>query len=459
MTVTSHNPTEPTDQILVLRALGPDGTAETVKRARAHAPQWLALGTAGRCAALTRAAEAVEAHAAELVDLVVREVGKPLTEARGEVARTCAIWRYYAQAPYAPTRAVHETAVVEGLLLTRRRPHGVAGLITPWNFPLAIPTWKAAPALAVGNTVVLKPAAEATACALLLAELAQLPDGVLTVVCGGGEEGRALVNTADVISFTGSTPVGRAVLLAATARGVPIQAEMGGFNAAVVLPDADIDQAAADLASAIASHAGQKCTATSRVIAVGSAYEPLRDALTKALADIEPADPSNATTVCGPLISSMARDRVVRGIDSARESGAEILVGGGIPSREGWFLEPTLLVDVPREHPLSTKEFFGPVAILLRAADTDGAFALANATPHALAVSLHTSDLDAALIGADRLDAGMIKVNGPSTGVDFHLPFGGVKAASHGTREQVRAALDFYTVDRTVSLLPARASR
>ncbi|WP_049660236.1 aldehyde dehydrogenase, partial [Kitasatospora sp. MY 5-36] len=398
-------------------------------------------------AALGRIADAVEAHAHELAALIVREVGKPLAEALGEVARTAAIWRYYAQAPYAPSGAVHETAAGPGLLLTRRRPYGVAGLIAPWNFPLAIPTWKAAPALAVGNAVVLKPAPEATACALRLAELAGLPEDVFTVLPGGAEEGAALVDAADVVSFTGSTGVGRAVVRAATDRGVPVQAELGGLNAALVLPDADIAQAAGHIAAAIAGYAGQKCTATSRVIAVGAAYEPLREALVKALAAVDDA-------VCGPVINAGARERLTGAVSSAVEAGASVLTGGGVPERTGWYVEPTLLAEVPAEHPLAREEFFGPIAVLHAAADLDEAIALANDTPHSLSTSVHTRSLDVALAAADRLDAGMIRVNAPSSGVDFHLPFGGAKGASHGDREQGQAALDFYTVSRTVSVLP-----
>ncbi|MGC5341990.1 aldehyde dehydrogenase family protein [Streptomyces sp. DT171] len=459
MTVMSHNPADPRDLVLSVPALGAAGTAAAVGEARAAWPGWLAMGAAARSAALTRAAEAIEAHADELVALTVREVGKPLAEARGEVARTAAIWRYYAQAPYAPSGSVHEPAAGQGLLLTRRRPYGVAGLITPWNFPLAIPTWKAAPALAAGNTVVLKPAPEATACALRLAELAGLPEGVLTAAPGGAEEGEALVQAADVVSFTGSTGVGRAVVEAATTRGVPVQAEMGGLNSALVLPDADLERTTAHLVSAIAGYAGQKCTATSRVIAVGQVYEPLRDALAKALAAEPAADPTEAGTVCGPVISAAARDRLTAAIDSARAAGATVLAGGTTPARDGWFVEPTLLADVPADHPLRTEEFFGPVAVLLSAADQDEATALANDTRHTLAASVHTRDLDAALACADRLDAGMIRVNAPSSGVDFHLPFGGTGAASHGSREQGQAALDFFTASRTVTLLPAGQPR
>ncbi|MEV7354614.1 aldehyde dehydrogenase family protein [Kitasatospora sp. NPDC091276] len=450
VTITSYNPADPADLVVAVEEPGAEAVRAAVARARAVQPGWLAAGAGARSAALGRIAEAVEAHADELAGLIVREVGKPLAEARGEVARTAAIWRYYAQAPFAPSGAVHETAAGPGLLLTRRRPYGVAGLIAPWNFPLAIPTWKAAPALAVGNTAVLKPAPEATACALRLAELAAgagLPEDVFTVLPGGAEEGAALVDTADVVSFTGSTGVGRAVVRAATERGVPVQAELGGLNAALVLPDADLAQAAAHLAAAIAGYAGQKCTATSRVIAVGAAYEPLRDALVKALELVD-------DTACGPVINAAARDRLTAAVDSAVAAGATLLTGGRAPERDGWYLEPALLTDVPAEHPLAREEFFGPVALLHAAADLDEAIALANDTPHSLSTSVHTRSLDVALAAADRLDAGMIRVNAPSSGVDFHLPFGGAKGASHGEREQGQAALDFYTVSRTVSVLP-----
>ncbi|MEV7185210.1 aldehyde dehydrogenase family protein [Kitasatospora sp. NPDC093102] len=447
MTITSYNPADPDDLVVAVEEPGAETVRAAVGRARAAQRDWLAAGAGARSAALGRIADAVEAHAHELAALIVREVGKPLAEALGEVARTAAIWRYYAQAPYAPSGAVHETAAGPGLLLTRRRPYGVAGLIAPWNFPLAIPTWKAAPALAVGNAVVLKPAPEATACALRLAELAGLPEDVFTVLPGGAEEGEALVGAVDVVSFTGSTGVGRAVVRAATERGVPVQAELGGLNAALVLPDADIAQAAGHIAAAIAGYAGQKCTATSRVIAVGAAYEPLREALVKALAAVDDA-------VCGPVINAAARERLTGAVSSAVESGAVVLAGGGVPERAGWYVEPTLLAEVPAEHPLAREEFFGPIAVLHAAADLDEAIALANDTPHSLSTSVHTRSLDVALAAADRLDAGMIRVNAPSSGVDFHLPFGGAKGASHGDREQGQAALDFYTVSRTVSVLP-----
>ncbi|MFD9224254.1 aldehyde dehydrogenase family protein [Streptomyces sp. NPDC060064] len=451
----SHNPADPTDVLVNIPTPGVFTVVDAVERTRAAQPGWLIGGAAARSAALTAVATGIEAAADELAGLAVREVGKPLAEARAEVARTVAIWRYYAQAPYEPTGAVHEPGGGPGLLLTRRRPHGVAGLITPWNFPFAIPSWKAAPALAVGNAVVLKPAPEATACAQRLAEIVQrsLSAGVFTVLPGGANEGNALVSAADVVSFTGSTTVGRAVARAATARGIPVQAEMGGLNAALVLPDADIERAAVHIAAAIAGYAGQKCTATSRVIAVGAALDPLREALSEALRTVPVGDPADPSTVCGPLINEHARDQV-----SSAWAGLSVLAGGTVPDLPGWYAAPTLVEKVSPGHRLLREEVFGPIAALLPADDLAHAVRITNSVPYGLVTSVHTADLDTALNGLDQLDTGMIRINAPSTGVDFHLPFGGAKASSHGPREQGHAALEFYTSSRTYTLSPVKTT-
>ncbi|WP_137992361.1 aldehyde dehydrogenase family protein [Streptomyces vilmorinianum] len=455
VTLTSRNPADPADVLLSIPAPGAFAVADAVERARTAQTAWLRGGAAARSAALGAVASAFDAASAELADLAVREVGKPVAEARAEVARTVAIWRYYAQAPYEPTGTVHETAAGPGLLLTRRRPHGVAGLITPWNFPFAIPSWKAAPALAVGNSVVLKPAPEATACALRLAEIVEkaLPEGVFTLLPGGATEGGALVSAADVVSFTGSTFVGQAVAARATARGIPVQAEMGGLNAAIVLPDADIERAAADITAALAGYAGQKCTATSRVIAVGAALDPLREALTEALRAVPVGDPADPATVCGPLIDERARDRV-----GEAWQGLPVLAGGTMPAGPGWYAAPTLVEKAAADHRLLREEVFGPIAALLSADDLAEAVRITNSVPYGLVTSVHTADLDTALHGLDALDTGMIRINAPSSGVDFHLPFGGAKESSHGPREQGRAALEFYTSSRTYTLSPARTT-
>ncbi|MFJ7070276.1 aldehyde dehydrogenase family protein [Streptomyces sp. NPDC101115] len=451
MTVISRNPADPADRLVDIPAPGAFAAADAVERARAAQPGWARGGAAARSAALGAVAAAIEAASDELAGLAVREVGKPVTEARAELARTAALWRYYAQAPYEPTGAVHETAGGPGLLLTRRRPHGVAGLVTPWNFPFAIPSWKAAPALAAGNAVVLKPAPEATACALRLAELVRqaLPEGVFTVVPGGATEGGALVSAADIVSFTGSSAVGREVVRTATARGIPVQAEMGGLNAAIVLPDADIPRAAEQIAASIAGYAGQKCTATSRVIAVGGALDPLREALTEALRAVPVGDPADPATVCGPLVSEAARAETY-----AAWQGLSVLAGGTVPDGTGWYAAPTLVEKVAPGHRLLREEVFGPVAALLSARDLDHAVRITNAARYGLVTSVHTADLSAVLEGLDRLDTGMVRINAPTTGVDFHLPFGGAKASGYGPREQGRAALDFYTSSRTYTVSP-----
>ncbi|MFI1769044.1 aldehyde dehydrogenase family protein [Streptomyces sp. NPDC020800] len=455
--IVSLNPADPADTVLRIPAAGTAGATAAVGRARIAQPGWLADGSAARAAALCEAADALEADRDALAALVVREVGKPLTEAVAEIARTVAIWRYYAQLAYDPTGGVHEPCAGTGLLFTRRRPYGVAGLITPWNFPLAIPSWKAAPALAAGNTVVLKPAPEATACALRLADVlcGVLPPGALTVIPGGAAEGKAVLSAVDVVSFTGSDAVGRAVVAAATAEGIPVQAEMGGLNAALVLPDGNITSAAGHIASAIAGYAGQKCTATSRVIAVGTAYGPLRDALAEALGSVHATDPADALSVCGPVISGAAHERVTAARDSALAEGATVAAGGLAHRlrKPGWYVEPILLEGLPDDHALLNEEVFGPIAVLQRATDLSHAIALANQVRQGLVASLHTRDIDAALSAADRLETGMVRVNAPTTGVDFHVPFGGTKSSSHGPREQGRAAMDFYTASRTVTLL------
>jgi aldehyde dehydrogenase (NAD+) len=364
-----------------------------------------------------------------------------------------AILRYYAQACFAAVGGQFPPSL-PGLLYTERRPHGVAGLITPWNFPLAIPLWKAAPALACGNAVVLKPSPDSPACAQLLAELlAGLPTDTFTVVNGGAGTGEALVDTADVISFTGSDRIGRTVAARAGERGVPAQCEMGGQNAAIVLDDADPGRTAAMIAGAAMGYAGQKCTATRRVIVVGE-HPAFVDALAAAVASLEPNAPEQADTVVGPVINDPARGRVAAAIAGARADGGRILAGGGSAERDGWFVPATLVDGLRPEHPLAREETFGPLALVLHAADVPEAVALARAVRFGLVTSVHGRDLDRLLAVVAGVDTGLVKVNAPTSGVDFYAPFGGEKDSSHGPREQGPAALDFYSTTRTVTIAP-----
>lgn len=452
--IESRSPQRPSDIVITVAESSPDEVTRAVTRAQRAQRAW-ADSAATRSAALTAAADGVASAADELAALMVREVGKPLAEANGEVARSVSILRYYAQQVFDPIGALHAPSG-RGLLYAVRRPRGVAGLITPWNFPLAIPLWKAAPALAFGNAVLLKPAPEATACALRLAEVLapHLPDGLFHVLPGDAETGQAVVAGADVVSFTGSAAVGRTVAAAATARGIPVQAEMGGQNPAIVLQDADYGAAAFQIASAAAGFAGQKCTATKRVIVVGD-VAAFRDVLVTAVESLAVGDPADAGTAVGPVIDAAARDRVTGAARSAVSGGGRVLTGGRALDGDGFFVAPTLVEGVPADHVLACDEVFGPIALLQSAESIDAAVALANGVRYGLAAAVYTSHLGTALDISNRLEAGVIKVNAPTSGVDFYLPFGGEKDSSLGPREQGKAAREIYTSTHTVAVAPA----
>jgi acyl-CoA reductase-like NAD-dependent aldehyde dehydrogenase len=454
--IRSTDPARPDDVVVEVPAASADEVAKVAEAARAAQREWRAQPPTSRSAALAAAAETVAAASDEITDLMVREVGKPRAEAAGEAARAVAILRYYAQQVLDPDGETYP-APGDALLMTRRRPRGVAGLVTPWNFPFAIPLWKAAPALAFGNAVLLKPAPEATGCALRLAELLHesLPTELFAVVPGQAETGQAVVAAADVVSFTGSVEAGAAVREAAVGRGIPVQCEMGGQNASVVLPDVDVDATAGVLAGAAMGYAGQKCTATSRVVVVddGEGFAArFRDAMVAAVEGLGVGDPADAGVSVGPVITEAARDAVVAAAGEAEESGGRVLTGGSAPDHDGWFVAPTLVDDVAPESRVAQEEVFGPFAALLTVPDVDRAVEVANGVRYGLAAAVFTRDLGTALGVADRLEAGLVRVNAPTSGVDFYAAFGGEKASSYGPREQGKAARDFYTSLHTVTI-------
>jgi acyl-CoA reductase-like NAD-dependent aldehyde dehydrogenase len=453
-TIRSTAPSEPSELVGEYAVADATAVASAVAKARDAQREWLSGGASARASALAGAAQRLRTDRDAAVALVVREVGKPLVEARGEVARAIAILDYYAQSCYSAVGEQYPPSL-GGLLYTERRPRGVAGLITPWNFPLAIPTWKAAPALAAGNAVVLKPSPEAPACAALLHDVlvAELPPGVFSLVNGHSESGEALVASADVISFTGSRRAGRAVAFGAAGRMIPAQCEMGGQNAAIILPDADPTRTANAVAAAAMGYAGQKCTATRRVIVVGDSQE-ITDALVEAIRRLPAAAPEDPGSVVGPVITAAAQANVEAAIVAGREAGGSVLAQAPAGGPDGWYVAPTLLGGVPAEHALAREETFGPLALLLRAVDLDEALAIAAAVPYGLVTSIHGRDLTKILTAVAGVDTGLIKVNAPTTGVDFYAPFGGEKDSSYGPREQGRVALDFYSTSRTVTIAP-----
>ena len=455
------NPSDSTDVV----AHVPEGTHDDARNAVAAAagalPAWRALTGPARAEHLHKWAAAIADRAEELAQQMAREVGKPIGESRGEVARCGMILRYYAGEAVREMGEVIPAQSPGALQFTLREPLGVVALITPWNFPLAIPLWKAAPALAFGNTVVLKPAEASSRMASLLGETAAtagLPAGVFNVLLGTGPVvATALLREEQVraVSFTGSGAVGKQVAALAAERNIRFQTEMGGKNVAIVLPDADLKQAAVLTAAGAMRYAGQKCTATSRVVVDARVEGAFLDELRREVEALPFGMPTDAATAIGPVISGRSRDGVQRVL---AESGADVVFAGRVPDgpefARGYFLPPTVLRDVPADSALAQQELFGPVLASFVADDLEHAITLANGTPYGLSASLFTRDLRSALTYVHQIHAGLVRVNGDTTGVDPHAPFGGTKGSSSGSREQGSAARDFYTEIKTVQVNP-----
>ena len=451
----SINPHQPSDVIGEFEVSGQGGVEEAIARAREAFLEWSEQPASNRGGALAQMADETEERAEELAQLVVREVGKPISEARAELSRAVAILRYYAQLVLAPDGETYPATQPTDWLIARRYPVGVCGLLTPWNFPVAIPVWKAAPALGYGNTVVLKPAPQSTIIAQTLGEIVTryLPEGAFHLVAGDAETGEPLVNHPDVaaVSFTGSTEVGRMVAQQVAGRGAKVQCEMGGQNPSVVLAGANLDSAANTLAHAAMGYAGQKCTATSRVIVEDAVYEDMRDRLVAAVERLEVVDPENESCQVGPLIEEASRNSALGALERA---GGNMLTGGKQLDGDGFYLEPTLVeIEDPR-NPLAQEEVFAPVTALLRVGSVEEAVRLANDVRQGLVAAVFTNDLDKAMTLAGRLEAGLVRVNASTAGVDYHVPFGGSKESGIGPKEQGLAARDFYTETRTILISP-----
>jgi acyl-CoA reductase-like NAD-dependent aldehyde dehydrogenase len=458
--IVSRNPADPDDTIGTFTPGGGIDVDRAVTAARAAAAGYAAVPAQTRADALHRVAARVEARAAELTDLIVREVGKPLVEARGEVARTAAILRYHAQAALDPDGDTFPSADGRSLLMARRRPRGVVGLITPWNFPIAIPAWKLAPALAYGNACVWKPSPFSPACAEALMECLapELPEPAVQLVQGEGDAGAALVGHRGVnaISFTGSVATGSSVARTAVEGGVPAQCEMGGQNASIVLADADVETAAATIAAAAMGYAGQKCTATSRVLCEAPVLDAMREALVAAVSGLRIEDPADEACKVGPLISLQAREAAAAAVARGVDAGGRLLAGGAALDTPGNYLAPALVEVADPGAELAQEEVFAPVCALMQAADAEAAVELANGVRHGLVTAVFTRDLDRVLDLVNRLDTGLVRINQPTSGVDLHTPFGGEKASGMGPREQGKAAREFYTSLRTVLISPSR---
>jgi alpha-ketoglutaric semialdehyde dehydrogenase len=452
------NPADPSEAVAQVSMGNSSVAVAAAEAASAAFADWRRTPAPARGEILRKAADLLEQRASAVGRDLTREEGKTLTEGIGETKRAAAILRYYAGLTLAADGQTYPSLSARTFLFARREPIGVVAAITPWNFPIAIPAWKIAPALAYGNTVVWKPAelVPLTATHLLQALVdAGLPKGVLNMVLGKGSEVGEVLTThpmIDAITFTGSNPVGRSIQRAATEHGKKVQLEMGGKNPSVVLADADLDQAAEQVARGAFLSAGQKCTATSRVIVEQAVLHEFEDRLAALAKGWKLGNPLEEDTKVGPVVSRDQMQTVLDYIQIGSQEGGRVLVGGerARDLGDGYYVQPTIIADLSRESRVAREEIFGPVATILPASSYEEAVALANDTPFGLTASLFTNDLTKALHFANDIRVGVVKINQESAGLEFQVPFGGAKESSSGSREQGEAAKEFFTQWKTV---------
>lgn len=428
-------------------------TRAAVEAATEALDLWAHAGIQARADALERVAQQLLVRSDELGTLLALEEGKTKTEAVAEVVRAAAIFRFFAGEAIRHA-GDHLPSVRPGVEIdVTRGPVGVVGLITPWNFPIAIPAWKIAPALAWGNCVVFKPAELVPGSAWALAEIiasAGFPPGVFNLVCGPGREvGQALLEDprVDAVSFTGSVATGGRVIQACAARGARVQAEMGGKNPLVVLDDADLELAVQCAVQGGYYSTGQRCTASSRFIVTRGIHLKFVAALREAVASLRVGHALAPETQIGPVVDASQLATDLEYLEIGRAEGAELACGGEVLKREtrGHFLAPALFVDADPAMRIAREEIFGPIACVIVARDYEAALDLANDSEFGLTAGICTTSLKYATHFKRHAQAGMVMVNLPTAGVDYHVPFGGYKSSSYGPREQGRQAAEFYT--------------
>ncbi|WP_228984184.1 aldehyde dehydrogenase family protein [Streptomyces sp. DH12] len=430
---------------------------DAVAAAAAALPAWRELGPVRRGEIVMRAASLVRERREEFAVAITREQGKLLREARGEVDRTVSLMEYTAGEGRRLGGATLPADDPRTLALTRRHPLGVVGLVTPWNFPLAIPAWKAAPALVSGCTVVLKPSPLTPHTAALLVECllaAGATGGVLNLVHGGRAAGEALVAEPAVagISFTGSVEVGRAIHTAGAPRFLRTQLEMGGKNAALVLADADLDLAADAIVAGAFGQAGQRCSATSRVVVDRAVRDGLVARLTARAAALTAGDGLDPEAGLGPVVSEERLRACLDGVRRAVADGASVACGGERldgPLADGCFMAPTVLVDVAPDSFVAQEEIFGPVLSVIDCDGFEDGLRVVNSVRYGMAAAVFTADQSLALRALDRIDAGMLHVNRPGVGAYPHMPHVGAKESQYGPAECSPQVWDFYTEWRT----------
>jgi aldehyde dehydrogenase (NAD+) len=460
---TFENRNPATGELVGLHAKGSAADIERAADAAAAAlPAWSSMPAPARGAILFKAADLLDKQFEQLGEDMTREEGKTLPEAKGEVRRSINIMRYFAG----------EGARLNGMLVPSerdrvhtfaiRKPIGVVGMVTPWNFPSAIPAWKMAPALICGNTLVVKPASAAPLSSWRIVEAlhnAGVPKGVVNFVQGsGGELGTALVQAKPLkaISFTGSCDVGNWLHGEASKRRLRIQLEMGGKNPTIVLADCDFNSSVENVVNASFFSTGQKCTATSRAIVEDAIYDKFVAAVVERTRKLKVGDGMQPGIEIGPAVDAAALNTILGYIEIAKKDGGNLLCGGNRLTDngrdKGFFVEPTVFSDVTESMTIAKEEIFGPVLAIMRAKDFEDAMRIANNIPFGLSSSIQTTSLSRTFEYIYRAEAGLLTINLPSAGVEYQLPFGGTKDSSFGPKEQGPAALDFYSDYKTIYL-------
>jgi acyl-CoA reductase-like NAD-dependent aldehyde dehydrogenase len=459
--VENINPSNTNEIVGLYASASADDAKTAIAAAKAAFPAWSRSGILERHEILKKTADEILARKEELGNLLAREEGKTLPEAIGETIRAAQIFDFFAgEALRLAGEVLPSVRPNIGVEITRE-PIGVIGIITPWNFPIAIPAWKIAPALCYGNTIVFKPAELVPGCSWAIVDIlhrAGLPKGVLNLVMGKGSVvGQAMLDSPDLagITFTGSTGTGKRVAAASIEHNRKFQLEMGGKNPMVVLDDADLTVAVEAAANSGFFSTGQRCTASSRLIVTEGIHDKFVAALTEKLKTLVVDDALKAGTHIGPVVDERQLATDTDYIAIGKQEGAKLAFGGETITRDnpGFYLQPTLFTEATNQMRISREEIFGPVASVIRVKDYEEALSVANDTPFGLSAGIATTSLKHATHFKRNSEAGMVMVNLPTAGVDFHVPFGGRKASSFGSREQGKYAAEFFTVVKTAYTL------
>ena len=451
------NPSNTNEVIGVYARASQQDTLDAIAAAKAAFPTWSRSGILQRWEILSKTAHEIFARKAELGELLSREEGKTLAEGIGEATRAGQIFEFFAgEALRLTGESVPSVRPGVGVEMTRE-PMGVVGIITPWNFPIAIPAWKIAPALCYGNTVVFKPADLVPGCSWAIVEILHrngLPKGVLNLVMGRGSVvGQAMLDSKDVVAqtFTGSVNTGRRVAEASVKHMRKFQLEMGGKNPTIVLDDADLKVAVETTAQSAFYSTGQRCTASSRLIVTEGIHDQFVAALTERIRNLKVGDAIAKDTDIGPVVDPGQLKQDTDYIEIGKNEGANLVVGGELLQRDnpGYFLQPALFTEATNQMRIAREEIFGPVAAVIRVKDYEEALAVANDTDFGLSAGIVTTSLKYATHFKRNAEAGMVMVNVPTAGVDFHVPFGGRKGSSYGPKEQGKYAQEFFTQVKT----------